>query len=626
MREVIYIILTLLSGEVYSQFTDITDRTGIAHVCQSGELLGAGGAFVDINGDDYIDLILAGGTQEDKVYINQQDNTFIEETWRLLYDQSDKGVTSGVSIGDINNDGCKDVFITTTTDSYSNILLVSNCDGTFSDLSAASGIDDASSSVHSLLVDVNNDGFLDIYVINYIREDGFVSDSTGAAMGFDHRCDPNILYINDGRGRFDDMTEAYSAAGNGCALAVGAYKLGQGRDSLAIMIANDFGAWLQPNETLLVGPGNSFTDVAPSYGLDAQMFGMGIAFTDLNDDDRPDLFVSNLGENKFFVSQEGGLYTDLIREYGLGQSANIRNHTSWGCDFEDFNGDGYDDLMIARGHIPSAEFLNADMQDTSILYMFDPTTQSFVTSVESKFYDGGRNRGLLTGDIDNDGDLDVCIASVSINAANEVSPSSLFRIYENNYERGSFLNIDVINRLNRVEDFAKLTVYTDRGVFKKTKSIDGSFCSYSDDRVFIGLGDARSIDSLSIIWDDATADNYSNIEINSFIRIRQGVAEIENQMDLSVSTEELTVQNDLVVYPNIIQSGSSTIYVTSESGFDKNTLVTLYNMSGQVFIQEVDLDQSMIQVSAQFLPIGAYIIAVSDEFRYRTAKIIIRRP
>ena len=130
---VLFLMTLVLS--VSGQFSDITDRTGITHVCQSGELLGAGGAFVDINGDDYIDLVLAGGAQEDKVYINQQDNTFAEETWRLQYDQSDKGVTSGVSIGDINNDGCKDIFLTTTSESSSNILLVNNCDGTFSDLS-----------------------------------------------------------------------------------------------------------------------------------------------------------------------------------------------------------------------------------------------------------------------------------------------------------------------------------------------------------------------------------------------------------------------------------------------------------------------------------------------------------
>ena len=609
---------------VSGQFSDITDRTGITHVCQSGELLGAGGAFVDINGDDYIDLVLAGGAQEDKVYINQQDNTFAEETWRLQYDQSDKGVTSGVSIGDINNDGCKDIFLTTTSESSSNILLVNNCDGTFSDLSTISGINDANKSVHSIFIDVNGDGFLDIYVINYIREDRFVSDSTGAATGFDHRCDANLLYINDGTGRFSDMTEAYGASGNGCALAVAAHKLGQSGDSLAIMIANDFGAWLQPNETLLIEEGGGVTDVAESYGLDAQMFGMGIAFTDVNDDGRLDVFVSNLGENRFFVSEETGNYTDQIKQYGLGQSDDIPNHTSWGCDFEDFNGDGYDDLIVARGHIPSAEFLNANMQDTSILYTFDPMTQAFVRSVESQFYVGGRNRGLFTGDIDNDGDLDVCIASVSINAADEISPSSLFRIYENNFERAhSFLNIDLINQLNRVEDFVQVFVHTDRGVFHKNKTIDGSFCSYSDDRVFIGLGDAQVIDSVTIIWDDNSSSMYSTVELNSFIRITQGISDIQDQMDLSVSTSDLTLQNDLIIYPNIIDSGSRTINVLSESDFDQNTQVILYDMNGRSYIPQYDLSSELIQLTTQFLPAGVYVLSVRDQFQSRNVKVVV---
>ena len=613
---------------VSGQFSDITDRTGITHVCQSGELLGAGGAFVDINGDNYIDMVLAGGAQEDQVYINQQDNTFAEETWRLQYDQSDKGVTSGVSIGDVNNDGCKDIFLTTISSSSSNILLVNNCDGTFSDLSTISGIDDANRSVHSIFIDVNGDGFLDIYVINYIREDRFVSDSTGMATGFDHRCDANMLYINDGAGKFVDMTAAYDASGNGCALAVAAYKLGgSGGDSLSIMIANDFGAWLQPNETLLIEDNGGVTDVAESYGLDAQMFGMGIAFTDVNDDGRLDVFVSNLGENRFFVSGEMGNYSDQIKQYGLGQSNDIRNHTSWGCDFEDFNGDGYDDLIVARGHIPSAEFLNANIQDTSILYIFDPMTQAFVRSIESQFHVEGRNRGLFTGDIDNDGDLDLCIATVSINAADEINSSSLYRIYENTFDQGhSFLNLDLINRLNRVEDFVQIFVHTDRGVFNKNKSIDGSFCSYSDDRVLIGLGDAQVIDSVTIIWDDNTNSTYSTVELNSFIRITQGITDIQDQMDLSVSTNDIVFKNDLRVYPNIIGNGSRTINILSDSGFEPTTQVIIYDMNGRLYIPQYDIRPDFIQLNTHHsLPTGIYILSVRDQAQSRNVKIVVSR-
>ena len=623
----ILFLMTLVLS-VSGQFSDITDRTGITHVCQSGELLGAGGAFVDINGDNYIDMVLAGGAQEDQVYINQQDNTFAEETWRLQYDQSDKGVTSGVSIGDVNNDGCKDIFLTTISSSSSNILLVNNCDGTFSDLSTISGIDDANRSVHSIFIDVNGDGFLDIYVINYIREDRFVSDSTGMATGFDHRCDANMLYINDGAGKFVDMTAAYDASGNGCALAVAAYKLGgSGGDSLSIMIANDFGAWLQPNETLLIEDNGGVTDVAESYGLDAQMFGMGIAFTDVNDDGRLDVFVSNLGENRFFVSGEMGNYSDQIKQYGLGQSNDIRNHTSWGCDFEDFNGDGYDDLMVARGHIPSAEFLNANIQDTSILYIFDPMTQAFVRSIESQFHVEGRNRGLFTGDIDNDGDLDLCIATVSINAADEINSSSLYRIYENTFDQGhSFLNLDLINRLNRVEDFVQIFVHTDRGVFNKNKSIDGSFCSYSDDRVLIGLSDAQVIDSVTIIWDDNTNSTYSTVELNSFIRITQGITDIQDQMDLSVSTNDIVFKNDLRVYPNIIGNGSRTINILSDSGFEPTTQVIIYDMNGRLYIPQYDISPNFIQLNTHHsLPTGIYILSVRDQAQSRNVKIVVSR-
>ena len=141
--------------------------------------------------------------------------------------------------------------------------------------------------------------------------------------------------------------------------------------------------------------------------------------------------------------------------------------------------------------------------------------------------------------------------------------------------------------------------------------------------MFIGLGDAQVIDSVTIIWDDNSSSMYSTVELNSFIRITQGISDIQDQMDLSVSTSDLTLQNDLIIYPNIIDSGSRTINVLSESDFDQNTQVILYDMNGRSYIPQYDLSSELIQLTTQFLPAGVYVLSVRDQFQSRNVKVVV---
>ena len=144
--------------------------------------------------------------------------------------------------------------------------------------------------------------------------------------------------------------------------------------------------------------------------------------------------------------------------------------------------------------------------------------------------------------------------------------------------------------------------------------------------MLIGLGDAQVIDSVTIIWDDNTNSTYSTVELNSFIRITQGITDIQDQTDLSVSTNDIVFKNDLRVYPNIIGNGSRTINILSDSGFEPTTQVIIYDMNGRLYIPQYDIRPDFIQLNTHHsLPTGIYILSVRDQAQSRNVKIVVSR-
>ena len=141
--------------------------------------------------------------------------------------------------------------------------------------------------------------------------------------------------------------------------------------------------------------------------------------------------------------------------------------------------------------------------------------------------------------------------------------------------------------------------------------------------MFIGLGDAQVIDSVTIIWDDSSSSSFANVEPNSFIRITQGVNDIQDQMDLSVSTNEISIINDLFVSPNIIGRGSRLVEITSSSGFDQSSQVIVYDMNGRIFFPDYNVSSEIIRLDTQALPAGVYVLSVLDKLQTRNTKLVI---
>ena len=215
-------------------FREVSAAAGIRHYCLDPHRICGGVAFFDYDGDGFDDLYLTGGRRADRLYRNRGDGTFEDVTKRAGLKFVEDYTTVGVASGDIDNDGDRDLFVT-TFEGEPNLLLRNNGDGTFSDISEAAGIDGEVWSTAVSFGDYNLDGFLDIYVANYATYDGLPYDEhlTG---GY-----PNSLYRNNGDNTFEEVAaEAGVDNFDGLTLAVAFVDLNLD-GHVDLYVANDFG-------------------------------------------------------------------------------------------------------------------------------------------------------------------------------------------------------------------------------------------------------------------------------------------------------------------------------------------------------------------------------------------------
>ena len=251
-------------------FKDVAEEANIEHVFDVGDYhFGGGAAVIDYNNDGWEDVFIAGGVNNDALYHNNGDGTFTNVANESgIFNVTKNALTMGAVAGDFDNDGYKELYITTrgTTNDYNdyipNYLLKNNGDGTFSDISLSSGIaQDTAFSTCATLGDVNLDGLLDIYVGNFFSVPvSEVMDEYGFAITSFRPGDYNYLYINNGNLTFEEVGEAMGCNDQGTAWSVVFTDYDNDAD-MDIYIANDFGFFLPNALYRNEYPENYFTDV-----------------------------------------------------------------------------------------------------------------------------------------------------------------------------------------------------------------------------------------------------------------------------------------------------------------------------------------------------------------------------
>jgi hypothetical protein len=470
-------------------FTEVSNAIGVDQLHTNLFLIGGGVAIIDFDNDGWQDIYMTGGEASEKLFRNLGNRSFEYVSAGMTSVNS-----SGVVAEDLNNDGFEDLVIASFKNDSDRVLR-NNGNETFTEISIALG-QQVDWSTSASLADVNKDGLLDIYMVCYVENNGFTFDSIGVINGFAHECFENRLFINQGNFQFQERAIDYGLNYNGCAPAVAFTDFDNDRDS-DIFSANYFGAWVVPDRLFRNDyPLENFIEVGGAMNADAGIYGMGVAIGDYDHD--LDYYISNMGFNRLHRNDQF-MFSDLA------EFANVENDsiggaksTSWGTMFIDYNNDIWPDLFVANGEITTGQILTVVAEDPDRLFINNGdgtfSDETFLLGLGSTTI----SRGCAKLDNDNDGDMDIVIATVDNDSL--VTVRNL--VYRNNQNTGHhYLKVNpigVINNRDAIGTHAQIVVNGESWIVE----VDGgsSHGSSSEKTLHFGLGSNTLVDSLILTF------------------------------------------------------------------------------------------------------------------------------
>lgn len=529
------------------QFQDIAKKAGLTVPHISGperdkqyiiETIGSGVALFDYDNDGWLDIFIVNGTtlappakgqkSFSHLYRNNHDGTFADVTEKAGIVRTGWG--QGVCVGDYDNDGDADLFVTYWGQ---NALWRNNDDGTFTDVAENVGLKQTRIRWNTgcSFLDYDKDGDLDLFVANYVDLDLAKTPARGSNdycswKGLAVVCGPrglpagtNILYRNDGKGDFTDVSEA-----SGIAKVKGRY----GFTSVVSDYDND--GWPDiylacdstPN-ILFHNEGNgTFTDIGLLSGTavneDGQeQAGMGVGAGDYDRDGLIDLIKTNFADDTptLYHNEGESLFTDATYPSRLGVNTRF---LGWGVGFFDFDNDGWKDILMVNGHVyPEVDALNSNspFKQQRVLFwnLGDKTFYDLSDTAGAGILDRRASRGAAFGDLDNDGSLEIVVNNI-----NDV-PSLLKNSGE--WQNWTLLKL-VGTKSNRSGIGARVTITA--GGVKQMDEVrsGGSFLSQNDLRLHFGLGKSTVIEQIEVIWPSGRKESFVNQKANRVLTLREG--------------------------------------------------------------------------------------------------------
>jgi enediyne biosynthesis protein E4 len=507
------------------------------------EVMGAGVALFDYDNDGDLDVFLVqGGALEpgrpgeasrptSRLFRN--DLTVTASGQRMLHftDVTERagvgvrGYGMGVAVGDYDNDGWLDLFVTSFG---ATTLLHNNRDGTFTEVTKQAGVADTGWSTSAAFFDYDRDGSLDLFVARYVDFTLSANKSCGDSAGARDYCTPRAyrpvpdrLFRNDGQGHFVDVSEAAGitrAYGAGLGVAVGDYN-GDGWPDL--YVANDG----TPNQFWINRHDGTFVDEGLISGSALNADGnpegsMGIASGDFDLDGDEDLFVTNIvGETSVLYVNDGhGIFDDARVRSGLG--ALTAAFTGFGTDWIDYDNDGLPDLFVANGAVNIVEAERGEP------FPYRMKNQLFHQGSRGRFEETSAvagpafaraevGRGAAFGDIDNDGDVDIVVTNNNgpvrlllnqVGAKNHWLQVRLDQRPGNRFAIGAWVGVE------------RSGVPT---LWRRVRT-DGSYLSASDLRVHFGLGSSSAITAIVVQWPDGQRERWTGIAGDRLVTLRRG--------------------------------------------------------------------------------------------------------
>ncbi len=505
------------------------------------ETLGGAVAALDYNNDGWVDLLFLNGAPSpehirtdpasfNRLYRNNGDGTFTDVTEASgLSGRGIRGYPQGVAIGDYDNDGFVDIYVTNYGDG---VLYHNNGNGTFADVTARAGVamNRHPFKASACWIDVDNDGFLDLFVTHYFQwtfKDNADDYCGQKKPGYRTYCTPdvfkplpNVLFRNNGDGTFTDISEKAgmnASLGKGMGVAIADYD-NDGR--MDIFVTNDkMPNFLYHNE----GKG-AFKEVAMEAGVFANegatmVSGMGCDFNDYNNDGLPDIVYADLIGESFtlFTNMGRGIFRDDSFPSRLGVLSAA--HSGWSVKFCDLDNDGWKDVFVAGSHVvDNVELFKQDAHYRESCFVYrnlgDGKFEDLTPRLGPDFQSIGANRGVAVADFDNDGSLEVAVCRLNDTPLLFKKKGGAANHWLLLQLRGHKSNADAIGA--EIE----LTLPSGLKQYQHVSTANGIY-SASDKRVHFGLGSETAVKSLEIRWPSGIVQALKDVKADQLLKITE---------------------------------------------------------------------------------------------------------
>lgn len=534
------------TSTVFGRFVDSTSRLGI-HFKQEAsptpkkyllEAMGSGVALFDYDNDGRLDLFLANGTRLNDptpkgtiptkdapkywnhLYHQKADGTFEDVTERAGV--KGKYYSTGVAVGDYDNDGREDLFV---SGFGASTLYHNNGDGTFTDVTAQAGVAGSGWATSAAWVDYDGDGLLDLIVLRYMEWDFDDLYCGLRESGFRSYCHPDLfkpiaalVYHNDGNGKFTESAKkaGLDKAGKGLGIAIADY---DHDGKIDIMVANDsMPEFLFHN----LGKGN-FEEVGLPSGValdgsGASFAGMGVDFTDYDNDGWPDVFITDLANQRYALFRNNGDESFEYVSNTTGIAAATLLHSGWGTRFLDYDNDGKKDLFIVQSHVMDTIQINEPhlryREHPMLLRNEDGKHFVDVSSGSGDvFPQDWAARGMAIGDINNDGKIDVVVT---------LNDGPAYVLMNETPNAGHWLSLSLTGtKSNRDGIGAQIKISTEAGDQYTTVTTAGSYQSSGDKRAHFGVGAAKSVKRVEIRWPSGVVQTLTDVKVDQVLAVTE---------------------------------------------------------------------------------------------------------
>ncbi|HKV25384.1 MAG TPA: CRTAC1 family protein [Candidatus Acidoferrum sp.] len=525
------------------QFVDVTRQAGIHFVHTNGafgkkylpETLGPGVAFIDYDNDGWPDIFLVNGMDwpghgtarsTPKLYHNNHDGTFTDVTHKAGLDKVEM-YGMGVAVGDYDNDGYDDLFVTAYGQSR---LFHNNGNGTFTDVTEKAGLGGINEfSTSAAWVDYDKDGKLDLVVGNYVKwtpQADLYCTLDGKTKSY---CTPESykgtsvrLWHNKGNGTFEDATQK-AGLGDPTSKTLGIAMLDYDGDGWPdLLLSND----TQPNKLYRNNGNGTFTEKAVLAGVafsedGVARAGMGVDAADYDRSGHPSLLITNFSNQmiSLYHNEGTGLFVDEAPQSEIGHATLLT--LGFGCFFFDYDLDGWPDIFIANGHIdPDIQKVQANVKYAMPPHIFRNLGKGKFEEVTKELgaaFDSPRvARGAAYADVYNDGRLDILIATNG-------GPTALFRNEVTGGEGNHSLRVKLVGtKSNRDGIGAMVRVTSTTGTETEMMRSGSSYLSANELALTFGLGQMGKAEKVEIQWPSGQIDRLANVAAGQTIIVTEG--------------------------------------------------------------------------------------------------------